>query len=305
MRWFLCLLCLTSVLSGCSTPKPSAPRASYENSLTESIESGQLTGSALAEAYLMRGQRRLIHDNVDGAMADFAKAEVEAPGTADIYIWRAYGHVKKKDPAAAAADYQKLLEILPQDRLWILCMRASAWRESGRYFEALADYEIVLREDPGFWLAHAGRGMMLAKSGRIDEALPDLTYTIERAPAKLDFPERLLSLPRYGSLLQVKITVKVTPDAGVLEALRERAYIYFRRADYERAITDFEAYADKTFRDPEPEVQIGLARFALGQCRIGYQSMRRANWFTDEDLDQILEKNRAFIEKTECADYVF
>ncbi len=305
MRWFFCLLCLISVLSGCGTPKQSAPQVSFENSLTQSIESGQLTGSALAEAHLMRGQQRLLHDNADGALADFAKAEAEAPGTADIYIWRANAYVKKKDFAAAAADYQKLLQLLPQDKSWIICIRAAAWREGGRYFEELADYETVLREEPDFWLARAGRGMMLAKSGRSDEALPDLTYAIERAPKKLDFPERLLSLPRYGGFLLVKYEVAVTSDAGVKEALRERAYIYFRRADYERAITDFESYAEKSFRDPEPKVQIGLAQFALGQCRIGYQSMRTANWFTDEDLDQILEKNRAFIEKTECADFVF
>ena len=59
-----------------------------DRDLSRGIESGQLSGDKLAEAYVDRGTLRLLNDDLDAALADYDAAITAAPNYSATYVWR-------------------------------------------------------------------------------------------------------------------------------------------------------------------------------------------------------------------------
>src|SRR5262245_2741820 len=78
--------------------------APEEKTLTQEIETGGLTGDALARAHVARGTFKLLRKDTAGALADYDQAAALAPKLATTYMHRAIGRREAGDLAHAVGD---------------------------------------------------------------------------------------------------------------------------------------------------------------------------------------------------------
>ena len=169
------LLLLLFTLAAC-TP---VATVQVDRDLSRSIDSGGLSGNALAAAYVDRGTVRLLNDNVEGAVADYDAAIVAAPGYAAAYVWRG-----------------QALDAEGEDR------------------RANEDFDRAVALDPQAWQAYGARGLMLARSGEPDRALSDLARAIE-----LGSSHEKEFLIQHTSIMPVQVmNPKGPPESGTARA---------------------------------------------------------------------------------------
>src|ERR1700752_4980360 len=129
------ILVLAIIAAGCTAK----PGGDIENDLDRRIQSGGLSGAALADAHIDRGLLRAATKNPDGALADFDAAIAAAPDQPEAYVWRGAIMDDKNDKVRARQDYDRALAI-----------------------------------DPDYWFAHGAVGLSLAEAGDEDAALEEL-----------------------------------------------------------------------------------------------------------------------------------
>jgi Tfp pilus assembly protein PilF len=202
------VLVLAIVLAAC-TPRP---EAQFEEEFNQRIETGRLTGAALADAYIDRGLLRLSTENSDGAVADFNLAIQAAPDLAEAYVWRGIAMGAKKDRARAREDYGRALAI-----------------------------------DPDYWFAHGNSGLAMAEAGEDDAALAELARAVELGmPHRAEYFIRETQYRRYTEVTRrgVAYTTKVPMQLSVaatdqLAIYRlARAQIFLERGDRESALAE-------------------------------------------------------------------
>jgi tetratricopeptide (TPR) repeat protein len=132
-------LVLAIVVAGCTSPE-----AEIEADLSQRIQSGGLSGAALADAYIDRGLLYLGTNKPDGALVDFNLAIQAAPELAEAYVWRGVVMSVKKDKARARQDFDRALAI-----------------------------------DPDYWFARGTSGLAMAEAGDDDAALAELARALE------------------------------------------------------------------------------------------------------------------------------
>ena len=115
-----------------------------DRDLSRRIDSGGLSGDALAAAYVDRGTLRLLDDDIEAAVADYDAAIAVAPGYAAAYVWRGQARDAKGEDRGAFEDF---------------------------------DHALAL--DPQMWQAYGARGLMLARAGEPDRALSDLGRAVD------------------------------------------------------------------------------------------------------------------------------
>jgi serine/threonine protein kinase/Tfp pilus assembly protein PilF len=169
----------------------------------------------LTEAYILRGQLREATGDLDGAVADYTAALETGTAPARVYFKRATAKFLKNDPDGARADREAGFKIVPTDELsWLarsenrnlfdkdpkaaladveealklnpwsadaLQMKAAILSEGlNRPAESLAALDRAIEFHPDYVLARAGRGVLLARAGRRDDALRDAKETLRR-----------------------------------------------------------------------------------------------------------------------------
>ena len=134
------ILVLAIIVAACTAK----PGGDIESDLDQRIQSGGLSGAALADALVDRGLVRAATKNTDGAIVDFSAAIAAAPNLAEAYVWRGIVTGDKGDKIRARADYDRALAI-----------------------------------DPDYWFAHGAVGLTLAEAGDDDAALAELARALE------------------------------------------------------------------------------------------------------------------------------
>lgn len=167
-------------------------------------------------AYFLRGQMRLLKQDVDGALSDFDKAIQFAPPSIPnlerVYNNRGIVRELKNDSAGALSDFNKALSLNPKFAE-AYSNRATNYLRSNKYDAALTDLEKAIEINPNLEAAHIGlgdvwfakrdfnkavvayskaldfdkniaaayllRGASYGLLGKIDLALPDLRKAIE------------------------------------------------------------------------------------------------------------------------------
>jgi len=180
------------------------------------------------DAYLGRGKLHAAAGKKDLARADFRKAlelnpkheavqtelakldppaaptaapatpaapqQASTPKTHEEWFRQALSQGRAKDAEGAQASLTKCLELKP-DALPCLVLRGNVQAMKGDYAAASADYKKAMETDPNHPAAYTGRGIMLAKQGKRDEAIRDLRTALRLKP---DFADAQRALKMLG-----------------------------------------------------------------------------------------------------------
>ncbi len=133
-------------------------------------------------AYLTRGHAYLNRHEDDKAIADETKAIALNPKSAEAHWLRAYAyHYRKDAPDKALADYSAALLIEPADTD-VRAQRAETYEDMGRYGDAVADYAVLIHDNPKVSAAYRSRGRLELMQGRAAEAAADLAKAVSLEP---------------------------------------------------------------------------------------------------------------------------
>jgi tetratricopeptide (TPR) repeat protein len=267
------LLLLIVTLAAC-TP---VGTVQVDRDLSRRIDSGGLSGDALAAAYVDRGTLRLLNDDIEAAVADYDAAIAAAPGYAAAYAWRGQAHDAKGDDGGAIEDF---------------------------------DHALAL--DPQMWQAYGARGLLLARTGAPDRALSDLGRAIDLGK---DHEKEYLIQHTSTTPVQV-MNPKGPPESGTARAeftLRADHYLSYIRAirggllldrgRYDEALIDLDEAARLNPQSPRARWNYGLVQLAIGRCAEGVAELRAASALTfgSPPAYMSVERNRAFVAKTRCS----
>jgi len=108
------------------------------------------------------------------------------------------------------ADYDRAIELTPGRHASVIFARGHAYREMGRYDQALADFDRATELSAADARVFTGRGQTYGEMGQYDQALADLNRAIE-----LGGPNQALAIFRRGET-------------------------YRRMGHYDRALADFD-----------------------------------------------------------------
>ncbi|HZF32668.1 MAG TPA: tetratricopeptide repeat protein [Candidatus Angelobacter sp.] len=276
---------------------------SARDPLTQQIESGTLSGDALATAYLKRGYLWMLSRNAEQSLADFNQAIAAAPKMVDAYelraeLFRATGRIDQ-----AIDDASQAITLAPTSNAQPYFLRAEIWEQKGDYGKAVADYDAGLGRDPKVWAGRMQRGLALAKLGDDARALPALDEAIKTDPHTLRTEHHKECVRTQAQTTPNCKTVDrpISTDELMQRAYRSRGVILLNQGAYELAAADL----DRAGYTDGAKVYLGLARMALGKCQAGYGAVRQGSDHDSVPLEEALAKHREFIMKTKCADYVF
>jgi lipoprotein NlpI len=149
-----------------------------------------------ASAYYNRGMAYLHAEDLDRAIADFAKAVEIDPRHAGAYTGRGRAFRSKGAHDRAIADFTRAIEIDPQ-HADAYNDRGLAYRSKGDPDRAIADYTKAIEIDLQHADAHNNRGNAYGAKGDYDRTIADYTKAIELDPGVSAY-SRSLGIARYG-----------------------------------------------------------------------------------------------------------
>jgi lipoprotein NlpI len=140
---------------------------------TRAIESGRISGEALAKLHLIRGAEWAGKGDHDRAIADYDAAIRLKPRSADVFFNRGSAWAIKGEPDRAIADYDAAIRLDPKEPT-AYGGRAVAWAVKGDYARAIADFDTAIRLNPMSSSSFFGRGRTRFYSGEFQRAAADL-----------------------------------------------------------------------------------------------------------------------------------
>jgi len=175
---------------------------------------------------------------------------------------------RKNQYEAAIPEWQKALELSPEDAKYVHFNLAIALNETGQVDEAIAHLQKVLALDPEYAQAYANLGVALARKGRLDEALPLLEKAAQLAPLDVKNLVNLAgALTEKGrpaeAVRRCREALVIDPDNH--DAHNNLAVALVRTGQPEEAIPHFEK---ALVADPDSaEIHYNLGRVLLARKR--------------------------------------
>jgi tetratricopeptide (TPR) repeat protein len=179
----------------------------------------------------------------DEALPHFDKAIELEPSAAQLYNQRARVQLLRGKAADALSDLDRSLQIA-SDQPMTRLLRANALHQLGQRDQAMADVEQVLKEHDDFGPALRMRGILLADSGKLKEAVDALRDAANAAPedAELRLQLAMTELASKDPEAAIKdFTAVVESDAENWMALQGRADAYLALGKHREALADYEA----------------------------------------------------------------
>ena len=143
----------------------------------------------------------------------------------------------------SATLWSSLIDHRP-DMLFAYKKRSQAYWESNRIAEALADYDQILRLDPGNMQFRYQRALANGRLGRLDLAVSDLDVVIAGEPERSEaYFNRGYAYKQSGRQDQAlaDFSRALEIDPGILNAYMNRAEIYSLQRKYQMALEDYDA----------------------------------------------------------------
>lgn len=197
-----------------------------------------------AEAYFERAQERYSRREIEGTLADYAKAiELNYQPLSEPTYNLAYIHYTQQDYAPAIEGFTKAIELNYEPLSLPYYNRGNARFYLGKTKEAIEDYTkaIELKHEPLAWLYNS-RGLAYRKLKEYDKAIADYTQAIELEHDPLSWPfyNRANAFADKGAFDQALLdyTESLNLDPTNANAYFGRAMAYKALGDASRALID-------------------------------------------------------------------
>ncbi|MDJ0949844.1 MAG: tetratricopeptide repeat protein [Alphaproteobacteria bacterium] len=151
---------------------------------TRAIDSGELTGRHLPDAYHNRGQSYKALGRYEAAVADFDSIIDLNPYFPQVYISRGQTRRAQGKPKLAIEDFGKAIEINPESRAAYL-HRASTFAAEGMYDAALEDQSRIISLAPNDPIGYATRCETYELVSKIREAIADCRKALSLDPGNV------------------------------------------------------------------------------------------------------------------------
>lgn len=121
--------------------------------------------------------------------------------------------------------------------------RGTAYRQKGRFTEAVDDFNAAINANPSLIDAYGERGITFTILGRFNDAISDFTRVLEAYP-RLAYPyyNRGLCYELIGlddlAIEDITTSIEIEPRSEF--RYERRGTIYFRRKQMDRALADYE-----------------------------------------------------------------
>ena len=184
--------------------------------------------------YSNRGFAYSLMNKLDKGIADFSKAIELSPSTSQFYALRGAANLEFGRPQLAVDDLSVAIQTAKGVvNPLLLENRALAFRQLGRYEEALRDLSESLRIDPSFSSSRLRRGSVYRCLDKYELAKRDLDEVINH-------------------------------DPDHLEAHLQRAFVSMDQNDFKSALEDLEYVDRKGMKDVHLFLSLAYAHYRLG-----------------------------------------
>jgi tetratricopeptide (TPR) repeat protein len=218
----------------------------------------------LYRAHFDRGLIEMERKDIDGAIEDFSEAARINPSSAAAYYHRGVGYSLKRDYDRALASLDAAIEMNP-NYASALVERCYVYFQKRQLDRAIADLNRAIRKSPRDALAYRTRGFAFKEQKHWKEAIADFDKALELNPRDIAALDGRAST--YVSLGEhdraVSDFTAILQRLNLPDIYNRRGYAYFRKGDYERAMSDFREGA-KLIPGDEPTLN-NLAWF-LATC---------------------------------------
>jgi tetratricopeptide (TPR) repeat protein len=255
-----------------------------------------------AMSHLEAAESQLAAGQLDAAIQSYDKIIAADPGFESAYfvrgqLWRAKGDLDR-----AIADFTQAIAGGMAQSALPYTTRGEALAASGRYPEAIADYDLALERRPGFAAALAGRGATRVAMAQDEAALPDLDRALVSPPGMVKETISVTSTTvasRIGPPGRSTETITLNYSTRFLVALGHaaRGEIRVRRGHYDDALADLDAAIEMEGNLDTAYVYRALANLGLGLCTEGRTALRLA---TARVGVAAMEPHRPFIKQSRC-----
>ncbi len=245
-----------------------------------------------AEGLARRGAARLSARDLPGALADLTEAIRQSPGTASYYTDRAQVYHQMGNIAAARADLDKALTLDGMNGE-LLRMRAGQRLAAKDREGALADAEAAARVTPPASLASAGLAELFVRLHQPARAITmfDTVIAAHREDAELEnllngrcWARAVANIDLDKALVDCNRAIKHDPRPDRLDS---RGLVYFRKANYPLAISDYDAALKLAPRLAWSLYMRGQAKIALGQSDAGKADQAAAQAIRPDIGDEV------------------
>ena len=229
-------------LSACSNSNVAAEVAIA--ACTRAIQSGEVSGTDLVNAYFVRGNRYFADENYDRAIADYTQAILRAPtldkGYWVVFLRRGWSYAKLNDYDRAFDDCSEAVRLNPQaEEASQLCSYSSAEKRDAS--PGIPDHTAVTALNAENSNALRQRARLHRKNGELDQAIADYTEAIKLAPSTASFTDRGETYQAKGDYDRAvaDYSQAITFQPNYALAYYDRGEAYLAKDDLDRAIVDF------------------------------------------------------------------
>ena len=197
-------------------------------------------------SYLWKGAALDGLKRYEEAIISYTKAMEEAKKDNQkqdsfLYFQRALAYKNQGKYPEAIADYTQAIKINPNDAL-AYNNRGLAYQNQEKYPEAIADYTQAIKLNPNLALAYNNRGIAYSNQGKLDDAIADYNQAIKINPNDAEaYYNRGIAYDNQGKFLKAiadyNQAIKINPNLAY--AYYNRGLAYYKQGKIEQAIADF------------------------------------------------------------------
>jgi tetratricopeptide (TPR) repeat protein len=226
------------------------------NYCTQAMESGQISGKALAFVFFRRGDAYNQKGDYDRAIHDYNEATRLDSSHANAFSNRGAAYARKGDYDRAIESYDEAIRLNP-NHADAFSNRGVAYVRKGDYDRGIENYDEAIRLSPNHVGALYGRGNAYRRKGDYDRAIRD-------------FDEALRLNPKH------------------VNALYNRGNAYRRKRDYDQAVENYDQVIRWNPNHANAYSIRGLVRFYQGQFATAVPDFSQAVRFAPRNLYRII-----------------
>jgi tetratricopeptide (TPR) repeat protein len=224
-----------------------------------------------AAAYARRGSASAARHDYTQAVADLDRACALAPTESAYFYERALAHLGNHDADAALKDFDQAIQLKPDDVEALLARAQLHLDRHDPQTAALADLDAADRAAPRESEMRINLGDLYQRAGNYQAAVAQYSSWIEAHPhgdVRMSHAQaaRCWAGARWGQELDKGLkNCASAMDANPGAAHDGRGYIYLRRGDFDKAITDFDAALHTSPQNASALYGRGIARRRAGK----------------------------------------